>query len=546
MAESAAEFLSRYAPTAKAPGPAGEVPVPFAEAAQTAQMSGALRLPAMAGSDALRGGAKTVGMIGDFQQWLASKLPSYNAKQGPEDPSLGVAPQLPSISIPTTNELMPMLKERGLIDRPDLYPQNQGEKYLSAVSEGAGSTVPLLPLGQPIAALAAGAMGGAAGQAAKDLLPDSEVAPAVAGLVAGIGTQGLVSMLATGRVERIAAAMGQSKTWQEAGTQVQQQARTYLEKTMPARLESIWAPVDSQMQGAAAKLTNFETELAKQTSKSPSVQPVVDELSPKMPARLQDALGNSVAGLTGSATWADVKTLRTALGDALKNPMVVKDLPADSISKLYRALTKDMEASAQAVSPTALKLFKEANKESTDLYKFAEGTLGKIVAGAKASAGDPVPEMVAKRLLTAGKAGGSDLQALRAKLPEAVNELGAAHLRAGLDPSSWTKLSPEAKEALIPNERLRSTMNGLAKEALPKSPGMLAQGVSSIAGNLGGNVVGRTLAHGLGMDPNVVGDIGSAIGMISPFVWQGGRMIANNPLALVPPAAGANAGNTQR
>lgn len=157
-----------------------------------------------------------------------------------------------------------------------------------------------------------------------------------------------------------------------------------------------------------------------------------------------------------SFNWSDVRKLRTALGEALSTPSVMKDIGEKNLSKLYGALTGDLKTTAKALG--AEPLFDAANGASTKLYDFGEQVVSPLIKEGV------TPEQAAKTVLTKARAGGTVLADLRSQLPSAVDELAAAGVRTG----EWSKLSPEAKAALVPDSsRLAALELGhSAKEGL--------------------------------------------------------------------------------
>lgn len=636
------------------------------------QMEGPGRLPAMAASGLAKGAVSTLGLPGEAIDLGNKYLPNWLTRPifSVDDSGFHLFPdEAPTNFLPTVSQVTDATKALGLTDRADLEPQNEGEKYLRAGAEGAGSAVPFLASGgAALPLLAAGTAGGLGAEGAHELLPDSDIAPVVGGLLGGLGVGSLTSgakrlltsravsselstaqaaleslkaasmperfaQAETTRVAKLAAqeafnsekaaalaartqaethaqeaVLGEAKklapstTLQEAGEVAQSHARNWLEKTLPAKVSALWAPVDDLVDAATpVTLDAFESALKAINSSAGSLEALASKLKPALPQGLEKAFTGlkegQAEGLIAPTTWADVSKLRSTLGDALHNPAIIKDVGAQNLDRLYATLTSDMKSAARGVSPDAETLFNAANEGSRRLYTFAEQHIGKLVSGAKASAEDISGEAAAKALLSSGKVGGSTLAALRAEIPEAIDHLAAAHLNVG----DWAKLSPEAKAALVPDAASRTVLDGasgardaaklahstslaasaqrlaearasldkalrdqtldrglkieaarkrlsLAQAAvkdLGKSKGNLARPLEILGGSTVGSTLGTTMLNALGLPGSELmhGAVGSLMGALTPVAIRTIAAAGKRPAVLKLPLVGAVGGN---
>lgn len=405
-----------------------------------------------------------------------------------------------------------------------------------------------------------------------------------------------------------AAQLGDSTTLQQAGQSLQAEARSWLSDVLPRKLADVWQPVDAAIPSTmSVPLESFSSALKKINTSAGELEPLATLLKPGLPSRLEKALdpGESLEDLisdspkgTQAFNWKDVSKLRTTLGDALRNPQVIKDVGAENLDRLYASLTSDMSEGAQRTG--AGDLFNAANLESRRLYQIGEGPMARLVAGAKRSAVDPNPESVAASLLSGGKKGASDLEVLRDEIPSGVNELAAAHLRT-TGPASWGKLAPETRAALVPaadksavlNSSLQAKLQaetnaerellaakrdhaetaaaadeGLrtgnfrrseqvmlaqdavarAKAGLPPAPNPLINLrhtiENGIGGALGWEFAPTALAHlGIQTNPLALGAV-SAAGLALPYLGRSLKNAVKNPGSLAPAViAGAAGGN---
>lgn len=289
------------------------------------------------------------------------------------------------------------------------------------------------------------------------------------------------------QIGQVAGGLGTSQTLQEAGAHAQDAARNWLTTDAPAAHAAAWAPVDAKVaDDAPGSLHTVMTALEDMNGKAGVLAPLAALLKPSLPAALQRTLQGTLDNPAGKVakpatqvpssildssgnplskevpgeeaqpvTWGDMRQLRTTFGDAMSNPKILNDIGAQNMNRIYGALTTDMNGVARENG--AGKEFSAANAESQRLFGIAEGPISRIIASSKATAADPKPEDVASSLLGGGKKGASDLATLREIMPQATNELAAAHLR---QPGAWQKLAPEAQLALVPDAGARTALDG--------------------------------------------------------------------------------------
>lgn len=301
----------------------------------------------------------------------------------------------------------------------------------------------------------------------------------------------------------VASVHGTSETLQEAGTKLQEGARDWLSRIMPQKQDQIWSPLNAAVPGdTQTSLFSFSRALNEINQSGGKLEPLTALLKPGLPARLQKTLDDILASPAGTkgvpaktapsailnekgepiiktvkeavppkpVTWEEVQKLRSALGESLSVPAVVDDIGRSNLKKLYASLSQDMRGAA--AENGAAELFDEANAQSKALFDIAEGPISRIVKGPRESAADLKPEDAVSRLLAGGKKGASDLETLRAEMPAVVREVTAAGLRS--NPKFWQELSPEAKQALVPEPRHARALD-LAQTARERSKTDLAE-----------------------------------------------------------------------
>jgi len=334
----------------------------------------------------------------------------------------------------------------------------------------------------------------------------------------------------------IAARLGTSQTLDQAGDSLQEAARDWVNNVAPAKHAAAWAPVDALIpKDTVTPLTGFQGTLAKMTSSGGDLQPVLDALRPRLPKKLANALETSL-DLGGTPTWSGAQQIRSAIGDAMTNPKITKDITQQQLSALYSSLTGDMRSAAGSISPDAATAFDSANAESTRLFGIQKGPMAKIITSGNEADEKIAPGTAAQRLLTQGRTTGDTLATLRQEIPAGVDELAAFQL--GKAAPSWQRTSPEAQAALVPNQRDRDLVSSLT--AKPASTPAQHPQLNIIAGGELGNLAGQLATHAgyPGLQEGLAA-AGALTGAAMPLARRVPGALAATP-KVVPSLLGAN------
>ena len=456
----------------------------------TTPTSSAVRLAAMAGSNAVKGVGSLLSTPGDLAQAYDAYIgaPFSRLVQG-QSPQFGTvdptASKWLSNVLPTSSQTNSDLQQAGIVDRPDLQPQNTGEKYLAAGSSALGGSLPLALMSGGVAPalsiMAQGAGSGVGSQAAQDIAPDSKIAPLL-GAVAGGSLAGGIANLG----QHAASAIGGDtspilKAYQDAGIKptlvgdvsgdpAMQQLQAFASKSMGAgRIKdaseqalgqfgnSVEKTADmfgnaSTLQEAGSAIQNDGKKWlanwnnAKQEAWG-NVNKLIGDTTPIPTANTSEALSTIVSKSQGnnalnellkspvaqstmnvlkdgndSLTWGQASALRSHVGQMLENPMLVSGPEQAQAKMLYGALTNDMKSGAFATgNRAALDAFNDANALTASGHDYIENVLGDVM---KAN-----PEQAAKSLLSSASMGGTQLQALRQQMPDAADQLAATAIR---------------------------------------------------------------------------------------------------------------------
>ena len=264
------------------------------------------------------------------------------------------------------------------------------------------------------------------------------------------------------------------------GARIQSTARTFRSESIPATELRVWDPVNSVMSGQKTPLDNFIARAHFLSSKFGNLQPLFDRLAPNIGARLKsatkylrepaelserdqviaDAMGLPADPIPPPIpTWEESKNFRSWLGDQLENPQseMFKTLNEANLRSLYQAISEDLREATTVHGVEAQ--FAEANRVSSQIRSFAEGPLKEIIHGPEKSWNDPRTGKVVANLLNEGKTTGETLSALRAQPGTSpLVDILAGHVlhRLESEPELWTKLTPGAKVALVPDQAERA------------------------------------------------------------------------------------------
>lgn len=545
-----------------------ELGMPPAEASPVYQTG---FVPGMAkGAQALVRGANSIlGLPGDMQKILYEALPQ-GAQQALDrwNPN-GTTPQ--QNQLPTSASMNALTDRLGLTGNPAqlVNPADTAERYIGAAGAGAVAALPAAATGGVSAipaVMAQGAGGGVGSELAGDIFPnaDEKYKPAirmVGGLLGGGAVGGVQAWRAGPVVDNIANALGRSRTIQDAGHELQDQAHLWNEFTKPMMLDEELAPFTRitpdttgiPMTGVVQRLREQSFSPVTATAAMPgTITPAIRELAPGLSQRLLDGLTRrSAMSLGFTPTLAEVMTFKRFLGDAMSNRKLVEDIGQKNLVSLYEATSSDIRNGLAAHGMHAsVDAFNRWNNAATEIYQTAAGPMSRVINSPNAVSNTLHPEDVAKRLLGGSKNGDSDLSVLRREIPGAVDELASAALReqqAGRLPIKWAGLSPEAKATLVQDPEHRATLDReLPARPIPSLSRTLQHGAGLGVFSGSASIVAHSI---LGADPGLLaqsltpGATGAFLGMGIPMAVNLARRAIANPLVLRGPLSGALGGS---
>ena len=183
----------------------------------------------------------------------------------------------------------------------------------------------------------------------------------------------------------------------------------------------------------------------------------------------------------GKLSWADMKQLRSTVGQIIGRPSLSDEGPAiEAMRGLYAGLTRDMEATAMAQGPKALTAFNRATQyyrgRQGRIDRVLTGLLGKDYAKGEGAAFDQINRWA--------QAKGGDFkklaQSMRSMPPDEAATIRATIIdKMGLAQpgrqdatgvvfspaewaTQWNKLDPRAKSVLFPDKAHRANLDKLS------------------------------------------------------------------------------------
>ncbi|GAA3714469.1 hypothetical protein GCM10022268_24010 [Sphingomonas cynarae] len=284
----------------------------------------------------------------------------------------------------------------------------------------------------------------------------------------------------------------------QAGQAAQRGAKSFV-TTTEARANNLYEaiPIGSTTDATIANTRNTLADLTAGLESNPELSALVDDPRLKafeaafagrtetVPTGLLDAAGTPVTQQVqrgGSLSWQDLKAFRTYIGERLGGPQLQSDTSRNALKALYGSLSTDMEATAAAQGPNALKAFRRANSYYRGRQNRIEGVLAAVLGDDLAKSPDAAYRAMEA---LASKRGGDTIKYARLmrSLPDddanmiratALDRLGLAS--AGKQDvtqqvyspaefmTQWSKLSERAKASLFTGEH-REAVNDLVRIA---------------------------------------------------------------------------------
>lgn len=438
--------------------------------ANVPQLTGPLRPYAQFSSAALNGLVHVLGIPGDIGNAINSGLSR----------ATGMA-QLPESGF-SGSGMEHMMQGAGLVDRPDLVPQNGPERFNVAAGAGFGGGGPISMAGglgsqaahevspstPGLDDLLGGLTGGAIGsQALATHLPNVisafdrlGVKPGLTSVVsdnpAARGLEWIANKLPFGKghltataqelnnniagaAENVASKLGKSTSLQEAGTVLQKEAQDWIDN-VGDKHAAVWDPVNAAIPAdTPVDISKYRDAINANRDRLSAFANTVKTVSPGAAKDLEGSLDKDFPAGPGGAqtsdgsvrmpgggnyvppqpTWKDVQGLRSMFGELRGDPGAIEKIGDKNLSRIYASLSDTLGDTAEKNGVGDL--FDKANMESSRLYDIQKNIMYPII--------DTDPEKAAAKLMAGAKNGSSSLDVIRGELPTAADELGAYHIR---------------------------------------------------------------------------------------------------------------------
>lgn len=153
---------------------------------------------------------------------------------------------------------------------------------------------------------------------------------------------------------------------------------------------------------------------------------------------------------SGNLSWADTKAFRSRIGEQAGRPAFQQDASKDSLDALYGALTRDIEAAANAHSPQAREAFLRANRYWRGRETRREDVLSQLVGKDRNMSAEATTQQIERW----AKAKGGDFNKLaRAvrSLPDDEANATRAYILDRLGATTRTKMDGTTEEAFSPS-----------------------------------------------------------------------------------------------
>ena len=244
-------------------------------------------------------------------------------------------------------------------------------------------------------------------------------------------------------------------------------------------------------------------------------------------------------GFPDALPYEVLKRMRSAVGKRISNPSLTSDVPTGDLKQVYAAISRDMEAAAAEVGPSALKAFSRANNFYRSGLQRIEDTLQQLTNKAR-------PEQVFAALESGAKQGPTQVRAVMKSLTSGerkvltggiVRRLGRATPGQQVDDGSafsfetfltnWNRLDKSAKNALFDWPGLHGMKADI--EALARASSRVRESSRAFANPSG------TAGAGVGQTAVFVGGGSALTGALT-----GATELLAFPAVMAMGAAGAN------
>ena len=391
--------------------------------------------------------------------------------------------------------------------------------------------------------------------------------PVTRASLSGVAPKAVTEQDLGNAVERIAAAHGTSRTPDEAGQNLVTAAKDWRGPQIDPQTGVNTSGMAQEIDAAAAPMNALIPNQAVLNH---------DELANRFGSLLSSGLTSNVdaansalrylsrAGSQGKQLSDDIRSFSTGLGQVpvgtwatgrlartnIGNMLATTRDPAEraALRYLYGGSVEDL--GQVAATHGALDEFNNFNAVSTAAHNFNDGPIEDILSADR-------PAQVFDRVMAHANRGPSEFAELQGRLPSAMNEMTAAHLRqiglaqsqelgSPISPSfatKWQNLSGTGSSGtLIGNPDLLNAASavadiqrGLKPQSLPSPTRTALAGLGTAAGVAAGYLMGHGNTEEQIRNMIALGGEGMGVGAVVPYATRLARSLAanNRPLAVL-------------
>lgn len=264
-----------------------------------------------------------------------------------------------------------------------------------------------------------------------------------------------------GGLQGIANSISRNASAERAGRAIEKGAESLKQNTGATKRALYWQADRFIPEATPVPLANTWQKVVDLTSPTPGAVATTGAMVNSKIAQLRQTLQQDLAAGNGQIPYSALKRIRSEIGEAIGDYSLVSDVPTREYKALYAALSRDMEAAAQAQGPDAVRAARRANNYT----RAAADRLEQVQRVIDKNGG---PERVYTAAMSGTKDGGTTLRAVMQSLPmegqksvtaAVIKRMGMANpgaqdaagdaFSAATFLTNWNKVSPEAKRALF-------------------------------------------------------------------------------------------------
>lgn len=263
-------------------------------------------------------------------------------------------------------------------------------------------------------------------------------------------------------LQRRADSLSRNASAERAGRAIERGVDTFAGNTNATKRALYWQADQFIPEQTPVQLQNTWREVVDLTTPTAGATATTSALIQPTILRLRENLAADLAAGGGSIPYSALKRIRSDIGEAISNSSPLN--PTSDIRelrRLYAALSRDMEAAAQAQGPEAVRSARRANN-------YTRAVADRLEQVRRVVDKNGGPERVFNAVMSGTRDGGTTLRAVMQSLPkEGQQALTAAVIRrmglatpgaqdaagdafsAATFLTNWNRVSPEAKRALF-------------------------------------------------------------------------------------------------